>query len=257
MNWKILAILFVSSTVALTQADKSGVELKAPTTFPIVFSNTVSAARSHAGDPVEAKTSQAVHLRSGAVIPAGTKISGHVVSANAFVYDDMPYVRQKQSTLTIQFDSLEFRGESLPLKVTVRAMADPITSEEARMPQANDVGSQGTVTQIGGDQLTPSQSNVHSSYGDDVVAYNKRDGVYAHLIANGDCNASSVEVSVGVFSGSACGLYGFNHVSALETGSAAKPSMLTLVSTHTSPKIWKNSTALLEVLPSQQKVASR
>jgi hypothetical protein len=165
---------------------------------------------------------------------------------------------QRQSALTIQFDLLQFRGQSLPLKVTVRAMADPITSEEARMPQATSVDVQGTVTQIGGDQLTPSQSKVYSSDGDDVVAYNKRDGVYAHLIANRTCNASSVEVSVGIFSGSACGLYGFNHVSARETGSAAKPSMLTLVSTHTSPKIWKNSTALLEVLlSSQQKVASR
>lgn len=101
-------------------------------------------------------------------------------------------------------------------------MADPITSEEARMPQANSVDLQGAVTQIGGDQLTPSQSQLYSSDGDDVVAYNKRDGVYAHLIANRNCNASSVEVSVGIFSGSACGLYGFNQISVLETGSAAK-----------------------------------
>jgi hypothetical protein len=110
LNRKILAILFVSSTVALAQADKSGVKLNASTAFPIVFTNTVSAARSHAGDPVQAKTSQAVHLPSGAVIPAGTKISGHVVSANAFVYDDMPYVCQRQSALTIQFDLLQFVG---------------------------------------------------------------------------------------------------------------------------------------------------
>jgi hypothetical protein len=81
--------------------------------------------------------------------------------------------------------------------------------------------------------------------------------VYAHLIANGGCDGSDVEVSMGVYSATACGMYGFNRVSATEMGSQAQPSTLTLVSTHVSPKIWKDSTALLEVLPSQQNAALR
>ena len=40
-----------------------------------------------------------------------------------------------------------------------------------------------TVTQIGGDQLNPSESEVVDRTGD-VVAYNRHGGVYAHLIAN-------------------------------------------------------------------------
>ena len=112
------------------------------------------------------------------------------------------------------------------------------------------------MTQIGGDQFNPAETPVVNMQGD-VVAYNRHGGVYAHLISNDHCDASSVEVSVGIYSASACGLYGFVEVSAEEVGSTARPSTLTLVSTRTSPKIWKNSTALLEVLSDRQAVASR
>ena len=259
LNRVALATLLLFSTAALAQVGKTAspqTVLGAPTTLPIVFTQSISADHSRTGDPVSARTSQVVHLADGSTIPSGAKIAGHVVAANGFAYDKTPYVHQKQSALTIQFDSLEFQHGTLPLNVTVRAMADPITSEHARMPLATDVDPQGTVTQIGGDQLTPSQQEVVSRDGD-VVAYNKRGGVYAHLIANRGCDGSSVEVSIGIYSASACGLYGFVSISAQEMGSEARPSTITLVSTHGSPKIWKRSTALLEVLPEKQTIASR
>ncbi|HWH56406.1 MAG TPA: hypothetical protein VN682_02185, partial [Terriglobales bacterium] len=76
-------------------------------------------------------------------------------------------------------------------------------------------------------------------------------GVYARLIANDGCDSSSAEVSVGLYSASACGLYGFVGIDARSVGTLAEPSRLTLVSTHLSPKIWKGTTALLEALPTQ------
>lgn len=258
-NRSMLAALLLSSTAVLAQASTKVppvLVIEAPTTLPIVFTKTVSADHSHIGDPVSAKTSQVVQLANRQIIPSGAKVSGHVVAANGFVYDDTHYAHQKQSVLSIKFDSIQVAGAALSLNVTVRAIADPLTSEEARRPQASDIDLHGTMTQIGGDQFTPSQSEVISSDGD-VVAYNKRGGIYAHLIANGSCDGSSVEVSMGIYSASACGVYGFARVSAQNMGSEANPSTLTLVSTHVSPKIWKYSTALLEVLPSQDTVASR
>jgi len=258
-NRGIFTALLLSSTLVWAQSGKaaSTVPLQSPSTLPIVFTNTVSASRSHVGDPVTARTNQTVLLPNGASIPSGTKITGHVVSAVPFVYDKTPYAQQKQSVLSIRFDSLQVGGELLPLNVTVRAIADPITSWGARTPNVNNVDSSlHTATQIGGDQLTPSQSEVISSQGD-VVGYNRHGGVYAHLIANRGCDASSVEVSVGIYSASACGLYGFADVTAQQVGSVAIPSTLTLLSTHTAPKLWKNSTALLEVLPNQQTLAAR
>lgn len=249
---RIIISLFAISTTALAQsaAATSSAALVAPTTLPVVFTKTISADHSHIGDAVEAKTSQSISLADGTIIPSGARIIGHVVAANRFTFDKTPYAVQKASTLSIRFDSVQIAGSSLPLNVTVRAMADPLTSWGAREPKSTDLDTLSTVTQVGGDQLTPSQSEVVNMDGD-VVAYNKRGGVYAHLVPSGHCDGSSVEVSVGIYSASACGLYGFTNVSAEETGSARNPSTLSLVSSRVSPKVWKNSTALLEVLPDQ------
>jgi len=259
LNRTFLSTLLLSSTMVLAQSGSTATGtswLQAPATLPIVFTNTVGADHSRAGDRVFARTEQVVHLANGGVIPSGTPIIGHVVAANPFVYNKTPYAQQMRSTLSIRFDSMQVAGATLPLTITVRALADPIASWDARMPNVNDDRSSPSATQIGGDQLNRSQTEVASRDGD-VVAYNKRDGVYARLIANHSCDASSIEVSVGIYSASACGLYGFTNVSAQEMGYPAEPSTLTLVSLRTSPKLWKHSTALLEVLPSQQVVATR
>ncbi|CAN5499917.1 hypothetical protein BH10ACI4_BH10ACI4_35620 [soil metagenome] len=243
-------VVLLSSTFALSQASAaapSTISLR-QATLPIVFTKTVGADHARAGDAIYARTTQAAKLANGELIPAGTVVVGHVAVANAFVYDKTPYATQQESILAIHFDSLRIAGHELPLKVRVRAMADPLTSWGAREPKSSDLDSVGTVTQIGGDQLVPSQDEVVNRDGD-VVAYNRRDGVYAHLIAHGSCDSSTNEVSVGIYSPSACGLYGFNNVVARETGSASSPSTLSLVSTRTSPKVWRNTTALLELLP--------
>ena len=253
LNRAAVAVLFLSSGIGLAQG---GALLQSPTTLPVVFTEPVSADHSHIGDSVLARTSQAVRLANGTVLPAGAKVTGHVVAASPFVFDKTPYAHQKQASLSIQFDSLLLDGQIVPLNITVRAMADPITSWNARTPKVNDDTSSPAVTQIGGDELNRSRAEVVSPQGD-VVAYNRRGGVYAHLISNHSCDGSSVEVSVGIYSASACGLYGFADVSAEEVGSPVKPSTLTLVSTRVSPKIWKNSTALLEVLPDGQTFASQ
>jgi len=246
---QVFFVALLSSTLALSQTAKGATPSAASprTALPITFTKTVSADKARVGEVVYAKTTQAARLVTGEVIPAGTEVVGHVAAANGFVDDKTPYATQKESVLEIQFDTLRLGGHDLPLKVTVRAMADPLTSWGAREQNVAD-DSLATVTQIGGDVLIPSQSEVVNRNGD-VIAYNRRGGVYAHLIPRAGCDGSTNEVSVGIYSASACGLYGFTGVSARETGSVLSPSRLSLVSTHESPKIWRNSTALLEMLP--------
>jgi hypothetical protein len=251
----LLTVLILSSVIARAQGGKTpatALSLPAQTTLPIVFTKTISAEHSKIGDLVTARTNQSVLLVNGVWIPSGTKVIGHVIAVAPFVYDKTPYAHQKQSMLSIRFDSLQIGEIPQPLNVTVRAMADPITSWGASMPNVNGMDtSLHTVTQIGGDQLIPSQTEVVNMQGD-VVAYNRHGGVYAHLISNRDCDASSFEASLGIYSASACGLYGFTNITAQEAGSLAHPSTLTLISTRTAPRVWKNSTALLEVLPPAQ-----
>jgi len=262
MNIASLALigsLAVSPAIGQPSQHALTTSLPPQTTLPIVFTRSVSADHDHVGDQISARTIQVVKLSDGTIIPRGSRVVGEVVAASPFSFDKTPYAKQRSSTLAIRFNEVIVANQHVPLKVYVRAMADPITSNEARESFGSD-DTQATQEQVGGDQLTWSQSEVLSRDGD-VVAYNRRDGVYAHLIAHSgnspvSCDASSVEVSVDIFSASACGLYGFSGLTAAEVGSASNPSTLSLVSSRRSPKIWQHSTALLEVLP-EQTVAQR
>ena len=244
----VLALCLLSSTSLFAQ---SGATLAPQTTLPIAFANSVSADHSKPGDLFLAKTTQVVKLSDGSEVRSGSLVTGHVIAATPFTYDKTPYAKQKESVLEIKFEALSAHGETIPLHVYVRAMADPVTSSEAR----ESTGFEGVPTtwrQVGGDQLTPSENEIRSSEGD-VVGYNKSGGAFAHLIANNAgsvrCDGSDSEQPVSVFSASACGMYGFGGTSIASAGSLSDPSHLSVVSTHRSPKIWKYSTALLEVLP--------
>jgi hypothetical protein len=180
---RVFFTVVLSSSFAMPQTATAASTPSLPpqSTLPIVFTKSVSADRSKAGDVVFAKTTQVAKLVTGEVIPAGTEVVGHVAADSAFIYDKTPYAMQKESVLAIHFDTVRIAGHDVPLNVTVRAMADPLTSSDARKPKSSDLDSLGTMTQIGGDQLVPSQDEVVDRNGD-VVAYNHRNGVYAHLI---------------------------------------------------------------------------
>jgi hypothetical protein len=243
----------LSSTVLIGQSHAStGATLAPQTTLPITFTKSISADHSKPGDLITAKTTQIIKLADGREVQPGAIVLGHVISAKPFKYDKTPYAKQGESLLEVQFDSLSVPGEKLPLHVSLRAIADPLTSWDARKPMATDMDPLGTLTQVGGDQLTPSQSEIVSRDGD-VVGYNKHGGAFAHLIANSgrdaQCDGSNTEQAVSIFSASACGMYGFGGTSLDLAGSVSEPSRMSLSSTHVSPKIWRNTTALLEVLP--------
>ncbi|MEI9977654.1 MAG: hypothetical protein WDN23_01410 [Edaphobacter sp.] len=252
----VVALLSAPFAVAQT----SQVTLSPGTTLPIQFERSVDSSHVQAGDAVVAKTTQQVRLANGQTLPAGARVIGHVVKASAFTFDKTPYAKQQASTLTIHFDSIESKGATLPLKVYVRAMADPLTVWGAERPQATDMDPLSTRTQIGGDQVVPSQSEVRSQ-DDDIVGYNRRGGVYAHLISavgNGSasCDAGDTEQSMGHFSASACGLYGYTDVTILDAGKSGTTSTLTLSARRRSAKIWAKSEALLEVVGDSSKMGA-
>jgi hypothetical protein len=215
------------------------------TTLPIAFTKTVNASHAEPGDRIQARTTQAVRLTDGRNVPAGSLVTGHVLAARAFAYDKTPYAKQIPGMLRIQIDSLQAQGLTIPLHVSLRAMADPLTSWQAQEPRSTDLDTLGTTTQVGGDLLTPSQKEIVNRNGD-VVGYNKNGGQFAHLIANSrgslNCDGGDTEQPVSRFSASACGLYGFTGVTLTDFDS----SRIGLTSTHSNPQIWKNTTALLE-----------
>ena len=257
-GFSLLALISASTLLAQTHPAHGSSLLAPQTTVPITFTKSISADQSKAGETVVAKTTQPIRLSDGREVKAGATIIGHVITANGFQFDKTPYAKQKPSTLEVQFDALVVGGEKLPLHVYVRAMADPLVTWDAQKPQASDMDPLGTLTQVGGDQLTPSQKEILNRDGD-IVGYNKHGGAFAHLIANSgrgaQCDGTDTEQPVSNFSANACGLYGFGNLSSVSLGSVSDPSHLSFSSTHRSPRIWRSSTALLEVL-SDSNVAS-
>ena len=213
------------------------------TTLPVVFPHTISAARAHAGDVIEAKTTAPVRLRDDAVLPVGSVVTGHVVQADRFTFDKAPYATQEPGALAVRFESVSDRGTAVPLDVTVRAMADPLASWDTERPLETDIDSTHTTTQVGGDQVTPWIKEIRAASGN-VVGYRHGGFPYAHLLAGPGCDGSNTEQAMGVFSASACGLYGFAETTLGKVSSAG--ASVVLMSNRRSPEIHANSMALLE-----------
>jgi len=256
------SIIFVAGVAdAQTAAINTVRPFPPSTTIPIVFTKGIDATHVHVNDSIGAKTTQEVKLTNGQVVPAGSPVIGHVVSVTPFVFDPTPYAKQKQSALEIQFDSIVDHGTNLSLSVYVRAVADPLSSWGAATPKSTDLDALGTTTQVGGDLVTPSQTEVRSQ-DDDVVGYERHGRIYAHLIAaSGNspdgCDASDTEQSMGIFSASACGLYGFPDTTFLRSGRSGPASTLLLESRRRPMKIYSKTNALLEVTDGNPHMASR
>ena len=132
--YRNLVALLLCTAFALPQAAKaaSSTSPSDKATLTIVFTKSVSAVKARAGDVVHAKTTQI--LPPAKWSPQARRLPDMWWRRAGFMYDKTPYAKQKESRLTIQFDSLRLAGKDVALKVLVRAMADPLTSRARGSP---------------------------------------------------------------------------------------------------------------------------
>jgi hypothetical protein len=223
------------------------------TAIPVRFVRSVDAKRARTGDRVIAKTLQIVFLPGGQRLPKGTLLVGHVVDAQPYHFNPEPYARQKASSISIHFDEIVNGDLTLPVNLSVRALADTLESQWAPRPHYQDeTDGAGTMILIGGAEFSPFDKTVRGD-GGDVIAYNRKDGLFARLLPSDDpasktrlnCGSTSTEQSVAIFSPDACGLYGFDGVSMPHAGRSGSGTF-TLVSRGGSIKLYAGSTALLQ-----------
>jgi hypothetical protein len=243
--FRSLSSLALLGSVAMVPATRA-ITLPAQTTIPVMFTHTENAAKVKAGDVVTAKTMQVVLLPNGNQLPKGSLVIGHIVEARPFKFDDTDYAVQQASYLSIKIDQVVDKSGPSPVVASVRAMADPISAREALYPHGMDeTDHPGTVTLVGGAHYSPIDRHVTDGLDDDVVAYNKKQGVFAHLLPGGaSCPGTETEQSVGVFSPDACGLYGFASVHLTDDSAAGT---FRLASTHHTVILYAGSAALLQV----------
>jgi hypothetical protein len=223
------------------------------TAIPVRFVRSVDAKRARSGDRVIAKTLQIVFLPGGQRLPKGTLLVGHVVDAQPYHFDPEPYAHQKASSISIHFDLIVNRDMTLPVNLSVRALANTFESQWAPRPHYQDeTDGAGTMILIGGEEFSPFDRTVRDDSGD-VIAYNRKGGLFARLLPSDDpvsktrpnCSSTSTEQSVAIFSPSACGLYGFGSVYMPHAGRSGSGTF-TLVSKGRSIKLYAGSTALLQ-----------
>jgi hypothetical protein len=214
--------------------------LPGETAIPVVFTHTIDSGKAKAGDVVTAKTMQVVVLPNGEQLKKGSLVTGHVVEARPFKFDETPYAAQQSSYLAIQIDHVA----NEPVATSLRAMATYLAVREALTPQGTDESdSLGTMVMVGGAHYSPIAKRVTDGPDDDIVGYNKSQGVFARLLPGGaGCVGTQTEQSVAIFSPDACGLYGFvgEHLS-------AKNGTFRVESTHRTVTIHSGSAALLQV----------
>jgi hypothetical protein len=247
--------LTVISLLLSAPCATSAAQAKVPTgtALPVRFVRSVDAKKARPGDRVTAKTLQVVILPGGQRLPKGTLLVGHVVDAQPYHFNPDPYARQESSSISIHFDQIINGDLTLPVNLSVRALANTFESQWAPRPHYQDeTDGAGTMILIGGDEFSPFDKTVRDD-GGDVIAYNRKDGLFARLLPSHDaalktrlnCSSTSTEQSVAIFAPDACGLYGFGSVSMPHAGRSGSGTF-TLVSRGRSIKLYAGSTALLQ-----------
>src|SRR5438270_2001404 len=85
--------------------------------FPVKVTRTLDSSKLKEGDVIELETAGSFKLPNGMLVPKGTKMTAHIVSAKARSKGD------PESQLTIGFDRLAVgSGEQLSIKGTVQAV---------------------------------------------------------------------------------------------------------------------------------------
>ena len=199
-----------------------------PSQAETIFTQTLEAGTTRPGATVVARTTEAVYLPQGQVLPAGTTLIGHVVESARFHFDPAPYAVQTPSALAVRFDEIAEGGSRIPVILEVRAISGPVAAHEA--------------------------SILHYRDETDMTGYSRAQGVFARLLAGnyfaGDsmlhCEGTSTEQSVGIFSANACGVYGLDEVSMPENGNHGNGAFV-LESRHDTVKLYAGSAALLQV----------
>ena len=91
--------------------------------LPATLSKSLDSKKLKDGDPVVAQTTVPVQAQDGTVLPAGSKILGHVTQAQARSKGDA------QSSLAITFDKVESKkGQAIPINGKLQALAPGVPS---------------------------------------------------------------------------------------------------------------------------------
>ena len=203
-------------------------------TLPVTIKQTLKPHNLQPGQPISAQLIQIVPVGRDVYLPRGAKLDGHIVNVS-------------NSTISILFDQLSWRGRTIPVHVRLVAAAGMMNVNDTKVPLAGpdrgtaDAGDW-TTRQVGGDELFLQgwSGTVYDKYSQ-PVGYANYSGVYANPSGPG-----KLPRAMGPFSTTATGLHGFPDFSIASAGDAGAP--ITLAASRPKWIIRGGSALLLEVV---------
>jgi len=128
MKHSVMSLLFLTSMLTMSVVGASAQAASEPMhpsagaahhgTFTVELLKPLDSKKLKQGDPVEAKLTGSITLPSGAQVPAGTKLVGHVTQASARGKGE------SESSLGFVFDQIARPGgEDTPIKGVLQAVA--------------------------------------------------------------------------------------------------------------------------------------
>jgi len=209
MKWTALFIVGLLITVTPLIAQ----QIPAGTTLPIVLTSSIDAAKAKPGQQITGKVMQTINLSSGVRIPAGAKVTGHVVGANAAT-------NSSPARLSFVMDTIRVDDHPYAVTTNLRAMAGFTQVLDAQTPLTGpDEGvtnADWTTEQVGGDENVYRDEGKVEAAGDRVVGSATANGILAApetvpgMKCRGDFNHSGDQQAFWIFSSDACGSYGFD-----------------------------------------------
>jgi len=204
--------------------------IPAGTALPVALNSTLDAKKDKPGSKIEARLMQDVRLPAGEKIKAGARVSGHIVAVSKTTGGG--------SRMVLTFDQLTADGRTIPLVLSVRAIADSNSVFQAQVPinalSDAESSNQWVMRQVGGETVNRRLGLVGSDYG--IVGRYDDGAPWGKLTAavEGDCSAADgngIEQALWVFSTSACGLYGLEGMKLVEDGRSDPLGQIALEST--------------------------
>jgi hypothetical protein len=161
--------------------------------------------------------------------------------------------------LSVRFDKLYVRGQSVPITTDLRAIAGFMAVLDASTPNQSmgegDVAAWMTTTQIGGDSVFGQGGVVTSARNGEVVGESPMGGgvlVEPHANEKGNCrgalDSSTGPQALWVFSSDACGVYGLSNVNISHAGRTDPVGTVTFDVQSHNAKIHHGAGLLLRVI---------
>lgn len=217
------------ATASVVHAVESPSSIPAGTVLPLRLEKTIST-KDTRGQAVEAKVAQDVPLPDGEKIAMKSTVRGSILSVETDA--DGPGVK-----VTLKFNQLEDRKETLTIATYLRAIASGRAVEAAQLPNSGaDMGSPAgwaDTVQIGGD-IRFGDGGVVRDRAKEKVGKGVVGGVLVHVRANpalgcdGPANGNDYAQALWVFSSDACGVYGLKGVKIAHSGKGSPVGEITL-----------------------------